>query len=475
MTKTAQEFYINLVEKFPFEPTNSQDSLLTKLTDFILENNNNAIFIIKGYAGTGKTTAISTVVNNLWRIGKKSVLLAPTGRAAKVISGYSNRPAFTIHKKIYYPKKNKSGGVDFTLQTNKHSNTIFFVDEASMISDAPIGVKLFEAGSLLDDLISYVYSGVNCKLVLIGDTAQLPPVKLAISPALDAEKLTLNYQKDVIEIELSEVMRQHADSGILLNATELRLILANNGFADFQFQLGYPDLIRLIDGYDIEDAINAAYTNIGVEDTTFIVRSNKRANQYNQQIRSKIRSQENEISSGDYIMVVKNNYFWLEETSEAGFIANGDICEILEIFSIKELYGFRFAEVKIRMIDYPNQKPFETVLLLDTLTSESPSLSYDDSNRLYQEVAKDFGHESSKYKQLLSIKKNNFFNALQIKFAYAVTCHKSQGGQWKTVFIEQPYLPEGQNIEYLRWLYTAVTRAQEKVYLIGFTDVFFNE
>ena len=475
MTKTAQEFYVNLVEKFPFEPTNSQNILLTKLTDFILDTNNNALFIIKGYAGTGKTTTISTVVNNLWRIGKKAVLLAPTGRAAKVIAGYSSKPAFTIHKKIYYPKKNKSGGVDFTLQTNKHSNTIFFVDEASMISDSPTGAKLFESGSLLDDLISYVYSGVHCKLVFIGDTAQLPPVKLAISPALDAEKLTLNYQKEVIEIELSEVMRQHADSGILVNATELRLILANEGFSNFQFQLGYPDLIRLIDGYDIEDAINTAYTNIGVEDTTFIVRSNKRANQYNQQIRSKIRGQENEISTGDYIMVVKNNYFWLEETSEAGFIANGDICEILEIFSTKELYGFKFAEVKIRMIDYPDQKPFETVLLLDTLTSESPSLSYEESNRLYQEVAKDFAQEKSKYKQLLAIKNSNYFNALQIKFAYAVTCHKSQGGQWKTVFIEQPYLPDGQNIEYLRWLYTAVTRAQEKVYLIGFQDEFFND
>lgn len=475
MTKIAQEFYVNLVEKFPFEPTNSQHILLTKLTDFILDTNNNALFIIKGYAGTGKTTAISTVVNNLWRIGKKAVLLAPTGRAAKVISGYSNKQAFTIHKKIYFPKKNKSGGVDFTLQTNKHSNTIFFVDEASMISDSPIGTKLFETGSLLDDLISYVYSGLHCKLVFIGDTAQLPPVKLAISPALDAEKLTLSYQKEVIEIELSEVMRQHADSGILVNATELRLILANEGFNNFQFQLGYPDLIRLIDGYDIEDAINTAYTNIGVEDTTFIVRSNKRANQYNQQIRSKIRGQENEISTGDYIMVVKNNYFWLEETSEAGFIANGDICEILEIFSTKELYGFRFAEVKIRMIDYPDQKPFETVLLLDTLTSESPSLSYEESNRLYHEVAKDFAQEKSKYKQLLAIKNSNYFNALQIKFAYAVTCHKSQGGQWKTVFIEQPYLPDGQNIEYLRWLYTAVTRAREKVYLIGFHDDFFND
>ena len=473
MTKTAPEFYKDIIEKFPFEATNSQDILIEKLTKFIFETNKEALFLIKGYAGTGKTTTISTVVNNLWRVGKKAVLLAPTGRAAKVISGYSNRQAFTIHKKIYFPKKNKAGGIDFTLQVNKHTNTIFIVDEASMIPDSSSGTKLFENASLLDDLISYVYSGMHCKLILIGDTAQLPPVKLDISPALDANKLALNYNKEVTEIELNEVMRQHADSGILINATELRLILANNGFSNFQFQLGFPDLIRLIDGYEIEDAINTAYDNIGVEDTAFIVRSNKRANQYNQQIRSKIRGQENEISTGDYVMVVKNNYFWLKDASEAGFIANGDICEILEIFNIKELYGYRFAEVKIRMIDYPNQKPFETVLLLDTLSSESPSLSYEDSNKLYHEVGKDFAHESSKYKQLLGIKKSKYFNALQVKFSYAVTCHKSQGGQWKNVFIEQPYLPDGQNVDYLRWLYTAITRAQEKVYLIGFKDDYF--
>ncbi len=475
MTKTAPEFYEDLIKKFPFEPTSSQNELLEKLTNFIFDKNNNALFLIKGYAGTGKTTTISTVVNNLWRVGKKAVLLAPTGRAAKVISGYSNREAFTIHKKIYHPRKNKSGGVDFVLQTNKHTNTIFIVDEASMIPDTPNNAKLFENNSLLDDLMSYVYAGVHCKLVLIGDTAQLPPVKLDISPALDVTKLALNFNKEVTHIELNEVMRQHENSGILINATNLRLILANNGYANFKFQLGYPDLIRLIDGYEIQDAIHTAYDSIGVEDTAFIVRSNKRANQYNQQIRSKIRGQENEISTGDYVMVVKNNYFWLKSTSEAGFIANGDICEILEIFSIKELYGFRFAEVKLRMIDYPNQKPFETVLLLDTLTSETPSLSYEDSNRLYQEVAKDFAHEKSKYKQLLRVKKSKYFNALQIKFSYAVTCHKSQGGQWKTVFIEQPYLPDGQTIAYLRWLYTAVTRAQEKVFLIGFGDDFFED
>lgn len=475
MTKTASQFYEDLVKLFPFDPTNSQDLLLSKLSDFIFETNNDGLFLIKGYAGTGKTTTISTVVNNLWKVGKKAVLLAPTGRAAKVISGYSKRQAFTIHKKIYFPKKNSGGGVDFTLQTNKHTNTVFIVDEASMIPDTPSNAKLFENGSLLDDLISYVYSGVKCNIIFIGDTAQLPPVKLSISPALDANKLALNYNKEVTEIVLSEVMRQHENSGILVNATDLRLIVANNGFDTFKFQLGFPDLIRLVDGYDIQDAINTAYDNIGVEDTAFIVRSNKRANLYNQQIRSKIRGQENEISTGDFVMVVKNNYFWLKESSDAGFIANGDICEILEIKKIIELYTFRFAEVKVRMIDYPNQAPFETVLLLDTLTSETPSLSYEESNKLYHEVGKDFETEKSKYKKLLGIKKSPYFNALQVKFSYAVTCHKSQGGQWKTVFIEQPYLPDGQNIEYLRWLYTAVTRAQEKVYLIGFKDDFFEE
>ena len=475
MIKTAEEFYKKLIEKFPFEPTILQDILLQKLSEFTFGNQKNSLFLIKGYAGTGKTTTISTVVNNLWKAGNKAVLLAPTGRAAKVISGYSGRQAYTIHKKIYHPRKNKAGGVDFTLQVNKHTNTLFIVDEASMIPDTVSNGKLFDGTSLLNDLMSYVYSGAHCKLILIGDTAQLPPVKLELSPALDSQKLSLNFDKDVTEIELNEVMRQHAESGILVNATELRYILANNGFSDFKFQLGFPDLIRLIDGYDIEDAINSAYNKFGVEDTAFIVRSNKRANQYNQQIRSKIRGQENEISTGDFVMVVKNNYFWLKESSEAGFIANGDICEILQIFSIKDLYGFRFAEVKIRMIDYPNQKPFETVLLLDTLTSETPSLSYEESNKLYHEVGKDFAHEKSKYKQLLGVKNSTYFNALQVKFSYAVTCHKSQGGQWKTVFIEQPYLPDGQSIPYLRWLYTAITRAQEKVYLIGFKDDFFIE
>jgi len=260
----------------------------------------------------------------------------------------------------------------------------------------------------------------------------------------------------------------------LANATHLRMLIDNHS-TSFQFDLNFSDIIRLEDGYDIEDAINTAYDKDGVEDTAFIVRSNKRANQYNEQIRTKIRGQENEISTGDFVMVVKNNYFWLKDSSEAGFIANGDICEVMRINNIKELYGFRFAEVEVRMIDYPDQKPFETVLLLDTLSSETPSLTYDESNKLYQAVKEDFAHEKSKYKQLLAIKKNKYFNALQVKFSYAMTCHKSQGGQWKTVFIEQPYLPEGINEDYLRWLYTALTRAQEKLYLIGFNGDYFED
>ena len=472
MLKTPIDFYKELLQKFPFEPTIKQQKLLNDLSDFIFDNNNRALFLLKGYAGTGKTTTISTVVNSLWKTGKKAVLLAPTGRAAKVISVYSKKQAFTIHKKIYFPKKQQNGSVDFVIQPNKHTNTLFFIDEASMIPDKPSNAKLFETGSLLDDLINYVYSGKNCKIIFIGDTAQLPPVKLNVSPALEARTLELDFHKDVTELELDEVMRQHENSGILANATILRMLIDNEA-TNFQFDLNFPDIIRLEDGYDIEDAINSAYDNIGVEDTAFIVRSNKRANQYNEQIRTKIRGQENEISTGDYIMVVKNNYYWLKDSSEAGFIANGDICEITRINSVKDLYGFRFAEVEVRMIDYPNQKPFETVLLLDTLSSETPSLTYDESNKLYQAVREDFAHEKSKYKQLLAIKNNKYFNALQVKFSYAMTCHKSQGGQWKTVFVEQPYLPEGISIEYLRWLYTAITRAQEKLYLIGFKDDYF--
>jgi exodeoxyribonuclease-5 len=471
MIKKPADFHKELLKQFPHSPTIKQSKLLHLLSHFIFEEDKEALFLLKGYAGTGKTTTISTFVNSLLTAGKKAVLLAPTGRAAKVIAVYSKKKAFTIHKKIYFPKKQSNGSVDFVLQPNKHRNTVFIVDEASMIPDGKQNQQLFDTKSLLDDLISYVYSGHDCKLIFIGDTAQLPPVKLAVSPALEADTLQYEYHKNVTEIELDEVMRQHENSGILANATLLRSLIQNDA-TNFKFDVAFPDIVRLEDGYDIEDAIVSAYDTNGVEDTAFIVRSNKRANQYNEQIRLQIRGQENIISAGDYIMIVKNNYYWLEESSAAGFIANGDICEVLKLFSVKELYGFKFAEVELRMIDYPEMQPFETVLLLDTLASESPSLTYEDSNKLYQAVKEDFAHET-KYKQFLAIKKNKYFNALQVKFSYAMTCHKSQGGQWKTVFIEHPYLPDGVSKEYFRWLYTAITRAQEKLYLIGFKDDFF--
>ena len=476
MIQNASDFYRLIKSKFPFQPTEKQDIVLLQLSDFIFNVKPNVLYLLKGYAGTGKTSIIGTIVSNLWQAKISAVLLAPTGRAAKVISNYSKKEAFTIHKKIYFPKKEKGGGVKFVMQPNKHRNTIFIVDEASMIPDAPSDSKLFENGSLLDDLMNYVYSGHKCKLLLIGDKAQLPPVKSDLSPALDAHKLDLNYNKNVKSLELDEVVRQEQDSGILANATELRAVLETSFYDSFKFNVKpFNDIVRLVDGYEIMDAINDSYSNDGYEETAIIVRSDKRANQYNQQIRNRILFNESELSAGDYLMVVKNNYFWIKPTTEAGFIANGDIVEVLEIFNIKELYGFKFAEVKIKMVDYPRMRPFETVLLLDTISAESASLTYEESNRLYQEVSKDYINEVSNYKRFLGVKNNKFFNALQVKFSYAITCHKSQGGQWNTIFVEQPYLSEGPDRDYIRWLYTAVTRAKEKLYLIGFRDESFVE
>lgn len=474
MTKT--EFYHLLVQDFPHTATNNQDMALQRLTDFVMDDTADSLFLLKGYAGTGKTTIIGTLVKNLWKVFKSSVLLAPTGRAAKVISNYSGREASTIHRRIYYPKKARGGKVNFTLQKNKSKNTIFIVDEASMIPDRDTSGQMFDSSSLLDDLITYVDQGINCKLILIGDTAQLPPVKLDISPALDKHTLETYFDKNVMEIELNEVVRQELNSGILVNATEIRNRIQDGFYEAMKLSyVGMPDVIRPLDGHELMDAIQQSYSDSKDQDSVFIVRSNKRANLYNQNIRSRILLQENELEAGDNLMVVKNNYFWVKPNSDAGFIANGDIVEILRIRNIKELYGFRFAEVEIRMIDYPKMPSFETVISLDTLTSETPSLTYEENNKLYQEVMADYADLTSNYKKYQAVRKNPFFNALQVKFSYAITCHKSQGGQWGTVFVEQPYLPDGVSKEYLRWLYTAVTRAQKKLYLIGFNSEFFVE
>jgi exodeoxyribonuclease V len=465
-----RDFYGLLLQQFPFETTEGQKTLLNKLSEFILGKNADHIFIIKGYAGTGKTTIVRSLVQSLPALNGKTALLAPTGRAAKVLSNYTNKPAFTIHKKIYHKKPVYDGGFAFTLQQNLHTNTIFIVDEASMISNTG-GLN---GSSLLDDLVNYVFNGNNCKLILIGDTAQLPPVGLDVSPALDLEFMKATYYFQVDSFELQEVVRQTKDSGILTNATSIRNQIKKNENLKPHFELmGFKDTQRL-NGYELEDALNDAYNKYGAEDSMVICRSNKRANIFNQQIRARIRWQENELSTGDYLMVVKNNYFWLPEESKAGFIANGDIIKLTSVGKIQEMHGFRFADVRIKMIDYPDEPEMDTRLLLDTIMSEAPALSQADNKRLYESVLQDYSDVADRRMRMKKVKEDPFFNALQVKFAYAITCHKAQGGQWPCVFVEQGYLTDEMiNTEYLRWLYTAVSRATEKLYLVNFNKEFY--
>ena len=460
-----------LNNKFPFEPTSQQTEVIKQLSEFVENSSSNSLFLLKGYAGTGKTTLVSSLINSLWSVGKKVVLLAPTGRAAKVLSVYSKKSAFTIHKKIYWMRTNSQGNTYVTLQENKHTNTIFVVDEASMIPDA--SDKGFGGRVLLDDLIEYVYSGVLCKLILIGDTAQLPPVNLEISPALDENLLDIKYRKDVYSAELTQVVRQQSTSMVLENATHLRDKISANDF-DTPHVKCNSEVVRLDVGMDIQEALEDAYSNSGVEGTVVICRSNKRANLYNQQIRARIRGLEDEISTGDFLMVVRNNYFWLPEGSKAGFIANGDMVEVMRIYEINELYDCRFARISVRLVDYPDEENLECIVLLDTLTSETPAMTYDEYKKLYDEVAKDYVDIPKRAQRNKEIKQNPYFNALQIKFAYAITCHKSQGGQWENVFVEQGYFTSDMlSKEYFRWLYTALTRTTKKLHLINFKKEFF--
>ncbi len=468
---TSSDFCNILIQQFPFETTEGQRKLFTKLSDFIVGKNADQIFVLKGYAGTGKTTIVRSLVQSMPAVNGKTVLLAPTGRAAKVLSNYTKKQAFTIHKKIYFKKPVFDGGFAFILQQNLHGNTIFIVDEASMISNAS---GLSGGNSLLDDLISFVFNGINCKVIFIGDTAQLPPVGLDISPALDIEYLKASYSFQLDSFELTEVVRQTEDSGILSNATLIRTQIKNGQETNPKFILNkFKDVIR-IDGTELEDALNEAYSKYDAEDTMVICRSNKRANIFNQQIRARIRWQENELSAGDYMMVVKNNYSWLSDESKAGFIANGDIIQLLRIGAIQEMHGFKFADVRMRMVDYPEEPELDVRLLLDTIMSEAPALSPADNKRLYDSVSADYSDIPDKRLRLKKVKEDAFFNALQVKFAYAITCHKAQGGQWPCVFVEQGYLTEEMiNTEYLRWLYTAVSRASEKLFLVNFNKDFF--
>ena len=463
---------IKLIEKlklnFSHKPNSEQNKILLKLVEYITTLGNRSIFLLKGYAGTGKTTLISALVKSLPSIGKRSVLLAPTGRAAKVLAKYSKKKSSTLHKKIYWIRTTKNGNTFITLKENLHTNTIFIVDEASMIpEDAKDGIN---KRSLLEDLIKYVYEGIDCKLILIGDTAQLPPVNLDISPALDENNLDKKYQKQVIHQELKKVVRQEKNSMVLENATHLRELIECNIKKLPKIKLN-QEVVRISSGDELQECIEKSYGNSGVENTTIICRSNKRANQYNDRIRSEILWQEDIISAGDVLMVVRNNYFWLDEKSEAGFLANGDIIEVTRIKEIIERYGFKFAKASIRLMDYENENEIDTILLLDTINSESPSLKYDEYKKLYTEVGLDYKGQKDINKK---IKENEFFNAIQIKFGYSITCHKAQGGQWKNVFIDIGYFKkEMLDKNYLRWLYTAFTRSTENLYLIGFNNEFF--
>ena len=450
----------------------NQKSSVIKINDFIYSSQQ-AIYVLKGYAGTGKTYLISKVVKNLWKIKKPVILLAPTGRSAKVLSSYCNKEAYTIHREIYYVKNNLSGNIDFSLKINKHKNTIFIVDEASMIPTVKKNENGLFSESLLDNIIKYVYSGFKCSLLIIGDLAQLPPIFSEKSLSLDEKFLNENYGLKVFSSELIEVVRQKENSGILSLATYLRNLIEIDFVDELKINLSFYNDIKLIeDGDQLINLLQDSYDDFGLQETAVIVRSNKRSNIYNKNIREKILCNENIISVGDLLMVLKNNYHWLNNNL-VGFIANGDIIKIEEILNIKELYGFRFAEVIVTMIDYPNLSSFETVLILDSIEINSPSLDYTVINKLYKEVLKDYIEIKTKYKRHLAVKKNKYFNALQVKFAYAFTCHKSQGGQWGSIFVEMPFLPNGYNKDFLRWFYTAVTRAKNKLHLIGFKNEYF--
>lgn len=472
MNYTNNNFTSIFLSCLPFVPNSDQSNLIALLSDFISNKNEREIFVLKGYAGTGKTNMIGALSKTLPSFKWKSVLLAPTGRAAKVLSNYSQKPAQTIHKKIFIKIPTHDGGVAFALAENKHTNTIFIVDEASMIGlDNPTSDSVYH--SLLESLLEYVFSGTNCKLIMVGDTAQLPPIGSNESPALDLNYLKASYHLQIKHVELKQVARQQDASGILKNATHLRECIDSfNG--DFPKISLHKDVIRL-SGEDLEDALNNAYSNYGYNDVLLVTRSNKRANLFNQAVRARVRYMEEDLCSGDLMMVVKNNYYWLDEKSEAGFIANGDSLEIKKIIRRKEMYGFNFAECVVKLCDYENTPELNLTLLLDSIYTEVPSLTKEQQQQLFSNIMEDVNDEPIKSVRMNYLRKSPYFNALQVKFNYSVTCHKAQGGQWPCVFIDQGYLTkEMLNKEYIRWLYTAFTRATEKVYLMNFSDDFFD-
>ena len=459
-----------LLENLDFQPTLGQEDLIRELGHFLASEDTSEIMLVKGYAGTGKTTLVKSLVKTLSALKQKSVLLAPTGRAAKVLTAYSGHPAWTIHKKIYRQKSGSDGLGEFVLDRNLHKQTCFIVDEASMIGDRS-PEAFFGSGDLLRDLVDYVEAGSHCRLVLVGDTAQLPPVGLDMSPALSRERLE-SFGYRVREIELTDVVRQAEDSGILHNATSIRNLITDGleDYPRFNFD-AFPD-ITMISGAELLETISSSYDRYGTSDTIVVTRSNKRANKFNAGIRSQILWREEQLSPGDLLMVVKNNYFWKDEDKRIDFIANGDIIRVEKVLSTEEVHGHKFAIILISLPDYKDIE-MEVKVLLDVIDLEAPSLNYDQQKTLYLSVAEDYPDEPSKRKVAEKISTDPYYNALQVKFAYAVTCHKAQGGQWQSVFLDQGYFTDEMlSLDYLRWLYTAFTRASEKLYLVNFAKQF---
>ena len=455
---------------FPHNPTVEQENAISVMAEFLSSPKDDSWLLLKGYAGTGKTSLVGALVKTLSALKLKTVLLAPTGRAAKVFSIYAGQKAYTIHKRIYRQKAFSNEPVGFLSAPNLHKDTIFIVDEASMITNDCTDSYFFGTGRLLDDLIQYVYSGAGCHLMVIGDEAQLPPVMQPESPALNVDVLK-GYGLDVSTVLLTQVIRQEKDSGILYNATLLRECLREGNTFDFPIlTTGFPDF-QEISGEDLIEEISSAYSRDGMDDTIIVTRSNNRANIYNNGIRNRVLYREEELSSGARLMIARNNYYWANEQKEIGFIANGEIVQVVKVRRVYEMYGFRFADIIARFPDYDLE--LDVKVLLDTLQSNTPALSKELNDKLFYSVLEDYGDITTKAGKINKMKTDPHYNVLQVKYAYAVTCHKAQGGQWANVFVDFGYITEEMIDEgFYRWLYTAITRAMSRVYLVNLPKQF---
>lgn len=467
-----QEFIERILDEFVFAPTADQLHALDTFARFLADRDTHSVMVLRGSAGTGKTSIAGAMVRAFTKVGQKLILMAPTGRAAKVFSLNSRHPAFTIHRKIYREKSYQGIGGQFNLNSNIHKNTLFMIDEASMISGGTGNVDngIFGSGSLLDDLIQYVYQGDNCRMLLVGDKAQLPPVGEEEAPALNGDMLS-GYGLHVYQCDLNEVLRQSEESGILYNATVIRGMITHDELTKLpkiRFS-GFADIV-MMPGNEIVESIADSYSTVGLDETMVITRSNKTAIIYNRGIRNTILDREELLSSGDMLMVVKNKYFSSDSSSreeKPSFIANGDRVRVERVRNIREMYGFKFADVELSFPDYDGLEMTQTVIL-DTLTSEAPALTHEENERLYNKVMEDYEDVPLKHDRIASLKQDDYFNALQVKYAYAITCHKAQGGQWADVYIDQGYMTDDMlTPDYIHWLYTAFTRATNKLYLIN--------